>query len=71
VVNRPALLIADEPTANLDAAAAAAIMEIFASFNQVGVTVLVSTHDEALMRTLCQARAAACQREHRALRAHT
>jgi cell division transport system ATP-binding protein len=49
VVNRPALLIADEPTANLDAVAAAAIMEIFASFNQVGVTVLVSTHDEALI----------------------
>ena len=50
VVNRPALLIADEPTANLDAAAAAAILDIFAAFNQVGVTVLVATHDEALMR---------------------
>ncbi|MBC7802403.1 MAG: ATP-binding cassette domain-containing protein [Candidatus Parcubacteria bacterium] len=50
VVNRPAVLIADEPTANLDAAAATAVMEIFASFNQVGVTVLVATHDEALIR---------------------
>jgi cell division transport system ATP-binding protein len=49
VVNRPAVLIADEPTANLDAAAAAAILDIFADFNQVGVTVLVATHDEALM----------------------
>ncbi|MGH8764934.1 MAG: ATP-binding cassette domain-containing protein, partial [Burkholderiales bacterium] len=49
VVNRPAILIADEPTANLDAAAASAILEIFASFNQVGVTVLVATHDEALI----------------------
>ena len=49
VVNRPLLLIADEPTANLDAAAAAAILEIFAAFNQVGVTVLVATHDEALI----------------------
>ncbi len=49
VVNRPALLIADEPTANLDAAAAAAILDIFAAFNQVGVTVLVATHDEALI----------------------
>lgn len=49
VVNRPAVLIADEPTANLDAAAAAAVLEIFASFNQVGVTVLVATHDEALI----------------------
>src|SRR5690349_13892506 len=49
VVNRPALLIADEPTANLDAASAASILEIFAAFNQVGVTVLVATHDEALI----------------------
>lgn len=49
VVNRPAVLIADEPTANLDAAAAAEVLEIFASFNQVGVTVLVATHDEALI----------------------
>jgi cell division transport system ATP-binding protein len=49
VVNRPALLIADEPTANLDAAAAVAVLEIFAAFNQVGVTVLVATHDEALI----------------------
>jgi cell division transport system ATP-binding protein len=50
VVNRPAVLIADEPTANLDAAAAAAILEIFADFNRVGVTVLVATHDEALIQ---------------------
>ena len=50
VVNRPAILIADEPTANLDADSAAAILDIFAAFHQVGVTVLVATHDEALMR---------------------
>ena len=49
VVNRPSVLIADEPTANLDAASAAAILEIFAAFNPVGVTVLVATHDEALI----------------------
>jgi len=49
VVNRPLVLIADEPTANLDAAAAAAILEIFTAFNQVGVTVLLATHDEALI----------------------
>ena len=49
VVNRPALLIADEPTANLDAASAVSVLEIFAAFNQVGVTVLVATHDEALI----------------------
>ena len=49
VVNRPAVLIADEPTANLDAESAAAVLDIFAAFNQVGVTVLVATHDEALI----------------------
>ena len=49
VVNRPSVLIADEPTANLDAASAAGILEIFAAFNQVGVTVLVATHDETLI----------------------
>ncbi len=49
VVNRPSVLIADEPTANLDADSAASILEIFAAFNQVGVTVLVATHDEALI----------------------
>jgi cell division transport system ATP-binding protein len=49
VVNRPSVLIADEPTANLDAESAAAILAIFADFNKVGVTVLVATHDEALI----------------------
>jgi cell division transport system ATP-binding protein len=49
VVNRPAVLIADEPTANLDAASATEVLEIFAAFNQVGVTVLIATHDEALI----------------------
>ncbi len=49
VVNRPALLIADEPTANLDAESAARILEIFIAFNQVGVTVLLATHDQALI----------------------
>jgi cell division transport system ATP-binding protein len=49
VANRPAILIADEPTANLDADSAGKILEIFAAFNQVGVTVLVSTHDESLI----------------------
>ncbi len=47
VVNRPSILIADEPTANLDADSAARILDIFVSFNQVGVSVLVATHDEA------------------------
>ena len=49
VVNRPGILLADEPTANLDSSAAAEVMEIFRAFNQVGVTVLVATHDAALV----------------------
>jgi cell division transport system ATP-binding protein len=49
VVNRPALLVADEPTANLDAESAVRILEIFTAFNQVGVTVLLASHDQALI----------------------
>ncbi|HUQ25853.1 MAG TPA: cell division ATP-binding protein FtsE [Burkholderiales bacterium] len=49
VVNRPALLVADEPTANLDAESAAKVLDIFVSFHQVGVTVLIATHDMALV----------------------
>ena len=49
VVNRPSLLIADEPTANLDAESAARILDIFVAFHQVGVTVLLATHDLALV----------------------
>jgi len=49
VVNRPTVLIADEPTANLDSESAQEIVEIFRAFNQVGVTVLVATHDQALV----------------------
>lgn len=45
VVSRPSILLADEPTGNLDASYAADIMSIFYSFNQVGVTVIMSTHD--------------------------
>jgi cell division transport system ATP-binding protein len=49
VVNRPAILLADEPTGNLDAAYAREILAIFRAFNQVGTTVLIATHDESLM----------------------
>ncbi|QDQ88416.1 ATP-binding cassette domain-containing protein [Alcaligenaceae bacterium SJ-26] len=49
IVNRPAILIADEPTANLDKDSARLIMSVFRDFNQVGVTTLIATHDEALM----------------------
>ena len=50
IVNRPAILLADEPTGNLDADYAAAIMDIFRSFHQVGVTLLIATHDENILR---------------------
>ncbi len=46
IVNRPSILLADEPTTNLDAAYAEAIIDMIRSFNQVGVTVLIATHDE-------------------------
>jgi cell division transport system ATP-binding protein len=49
VVNRPALLVADEPTANLDPESAAHILDIFVAFHQVGATVLIATHDQALV----------------------
>jgi cell division transport system ATP-binding protein len=49
VVNRPSLLVADEPTANLDADSAARVLDIFLAFNQVGVTVLIATHDRSLV----------------------
>jgi len=52
VVNRPAILLADEPTANLDAESAADILEIFRAFHQVGVTVVIATHDPAWMARL-------------------
>lgn len=52
VVNRPALLLADEPTGNLDPELSAEIMKLFEQFNQVGVTVLIATHDLELVERL-------------------
>ena len=45
IVSRPSVLIADEPTANLDRGYAEEIMNIFYSFQQVGVTVIISSHE--------------------------
>ena len=52
VVNRPSVLLADEPTASLDADYARTIMDMFRDFNQVGVTVLIATHDQSLIERL-------------------
>lgn len=52
VVSRPSILIADEPTGNLDANYAADIMAIFHAFHQVGVTVIIATHDPLDMNVM-------------------
>jgi cell division transport system ATP-binding protein len=52
IVNRPSILVADEPTGNLDTDYAQAIVDLFLSFHQVGVTVVISSHDEASLARL-------------------
>jgi cell division transport system ATP-binding protein len=52
VVNKPPLLLADEPTGNLDPELSAEIMELFEQFSSVGVTVLIASHDLALISRL-------------------
>jgi cell division transport system ATP-binding protein len=52
LVNRPPVLLADEPTGNLDADGAREIFELFREINELGTTVLVATHDAALLRSL-------------------
>ena len=52
VVHRPALLLADEPTGNLDPLLSWEIMCLFEQFNQVGVTVLIASHDLDMIRRM-------------------
>ena len=52
VVNKPSILLADEPTGNLDPELSAEIMHLFEQFNQVGVTVLIASHDLSLIARL-------------------
>ncbi len=52
VVNKPPLLLADEPTGNLDPELSQEIMNLFSQFNQVGVTVMIATHDLDLVRKM-------------------
>ena len=52
VVNKPEILLADEPTGNLDPALSAEVMQLFKDFNNVGVTVLIASHDISLINRL-------------------
>jgi len=52
VANRPGILLADEPTANLDVDSATAILELLLDFNRVGVTLLIASHDQGLISRL-------------------
>lgn len=52
VVNKPLILLADEPTGNLDPTLAREIMNLFLEFNQVGVTVLIASHALNLIKSM-------------------
>ena len=52
VVGRPKILLADEPTGNLDPDLARRVMELFGRFNELGTTVLIASHDIALIQSL-------------------
>jgi cell division transport system ATP-binding protein len=52
VVHRPLLLLADEPTGNLDPALSLDTMKLFEQFNQVGVTVLIASHDMDMIKKM-------------------
>ncbi len=52
IINRPAILLADEPTANLDEAYEREIIEILKDFNRVGVTVIMATHNVNIVRSM-------------------
>lgn len=50
IVNRPQIILADEPTANLDRASANKVMDALKAFHGVGVTCMIATHDETILR---------------------
>ena len=52
IVHKPRVLIADEPTGNLDPRLSLDIMHLFEQFNRIGTTVLIATHDVALIKRM-------------------
>lgn len=51
IVNRPQIILADEPTANLDRASADKVLDALRAFNAVGVTCMISTHDQQVLES--------------------
>jgi cell division transport system ATP-binding protein len=56
VVNRPTMLLADEPTGNLDPELSNKVLKLFEEFNRAGVSILLATHDINLVRSRPQYR---------------
>lgn len=52
IVHKPLLLLADEPTGNLDPALSLEIMQLFSRFQQVGVTIVIATHDQHILQKM-------------------
>jgi len=52
VVNKPSIILADEPTGNLDPVLAADIMQTFLQFNDLGATILIASHDQSLVERM-------------------
>ncbi len=52
IVNRPSILLADEPTGNLDAEYADQLLDMLAAFNRAGVTLVIATHEPKLIQRL-------------------
>lgn len=52
LVNQPLLLIADEPTANLDVKSAVEMMKLFLRINEMGTSVMIATHDSTMVNSI-------------------
>jgi len=52
VVNKPSIILADEPTGNLDPGLASDIMQTFRQFNDLGATILIASHDQPLIESM-------------------